>query len=416
MASNPNAPQDPKAEEKKMFKPRPDDWKKSGQGEPEPPSYPFWLYPSDSSVSKQTSKKKVVDTLGKKPSDPRKLYHFLHVENQRIQLQQKTWKLLEEILQQDKKKREAEADVDKAKNQLEAFQRDEEAEKEVKKYVEEQECKPGEEKKREEDKINCEKRWKETLEIVRECEKDRDSKVDKLEKEENKLKKMEEKFMDHMKSDVPNEKNIRNEAKREEREKFFCRFSLPSPERDGKEECMQSWKYAYAYGAVGDLPMHTCFLLGLVDLGMKVIDDLFMYEGFDLISLPYIDDTEAWKVEWPKSCPRMRFHSLFSLSFSLSLSLSFSCSLSLSLSFSFSFSVSFSFSCSLSLSFSFSFSFSCSLSLSLSLSFSFSLSSFSISFPHLSLSLVSLPFLPLPLPLFLPSSFSALNLVASSRL
>ena len=403
MASDPNAQQDPKgAEENKLWKPRPDYWGKSGQGEQEPPSYPFWLHPSDSSVSNKSrdpnpKNPKVVDTLNKKPSDPRKLYHFLHVENQRIQLQQKTWKLLIEILQQDKKKREAEADFDKAKNQLEVIQRDEEAEKEVLEYVKTQECKQGEEEKREADKKNCEKRWKETREIVEECKKDLKSKKRKLEAEEKALKDMEEKFMEHMETDVPNdtirseeekreadkkngekrwketreivgecEKDLESKKRkiREEREKFFCQFS------DGKEECMQSWKYAYAYGAVGDLPMHTCFLLGLVDLGKKVIDKLFMVEGFDLISLPYIDDTEAWKVEWPKSCPRMRFHSLFSFSFSFSSS------------------------------FSFSFSFS-----------------FSISFPHLSLSFVSFLSLPLLLPLFLPSSFSAFkNLVASSRL
>lgn len=53
-------------------------------------------------------------------------------------------------------------------------------------------------------------------------------------------------------------------------------------------------QYAYAYGPVGDLPMHTCFLLGLKDLGLKVIEEF--HDTPEKINLLYIDDTLAWQV------------------------------------------------------------------------------------------------------------------------
>jgi hypothetical protein len=53
-------------------------------------------------------------------------------------------------------------------------------------------------------------------------------------------------------------------------------------------------KYAYAYGPVGDLPVHACFLLGLKDIGMEIIERF--YNDSQAVSLPYIDDTKFWRV------------------------------------------------------------------------------------------------------------------------
>lgn len=54
-------------------------------------------------------------------------------------------------------------------------------------------------------------------------------------------------------------------------------------------------QYAYAYGPVGDLPMHACFLLGLKDVGLRVIKEF--HDTAEKISLEYIDDTLAWQVK-----------------------------------------------------------------------------------------------------------------------
>jgi len=67
-------------------------------------------------------------------------------------------------------------------------------------------------------------------------------------------------------------------------------FRPSLPEDDPKAPL--DFKYAYAYGPVGDLPMHTCFLLGLKDLGMDIIKTF--YNSPSLISLPYTDDTKFW--------------------------------------------------------------------------------------------------------------------------
>jgi hypothetical protein len=58
-------------------------------------------------------------------------------------------------------------------------------------------------------------------------------------------------------------------------------------------------KYAYVYGPVGDLPVHTCFLLGLKNLGTQIIKRF--YNSPTAVSLPYIDDTQFWRVRIPQS-------------------------------------------------------------------------------------------------------------------
>ena len=46
-------------------------------------------------------------------------------------------------------------------------------------------------------------------------------------------------------------------------------------------------------GPVGDLPIHDSFLLDLTDIGLRIIEEFF--DSPQLVSLPYINDLDAWR-------------------------------------------------------------------------------------------------------------------------
>lgn len=268
-----------------------------------------------------SEKADLIDNVNKrkpKGSKQDKLYQFFHEENLRHQLTQKSWKILnsiqklkdgtvsdakKQVEQASKAVKDAEEIVDKT-NELIEFAKDQKSDLEApdeefsnqsygENHLEESEKQldPKEKEKRKETMDKVTNRL-ESLEVRKEQEEVKVKEaVEKLKKAQKKLddanQRMEAKqseFIEHIGEECGEKAQFISNHKQA---KYRVQFDVGGA---------VDWTYAYAYGPVGDLPMHTCFLLGLVDLGKKVIDKYYMYTGQECISLPYIDDTKAWKV------------------------------------------------------------------------------------------------------------------------
>jgi hypothetical protein len=60
-----------------------------------------------------------------------------------------------------------------------------------------------------------------------------------------------------------------------------------------KESVETSRQFPFAFGPVGDSPLHCCFLLGLHDLGFEIIE--LYYKNPELLSIPYENDLDQWR-------------------------------------------------------------------------------------------------------------------------
>jgi len=73
-------------------------------------------------------------------------------------------------------------------------------------------------------------------------------------------------------------------------------LSLCNSRYDGGE------KYAYLPGTCGELPVHSCLLLGITDLARKLVDQMHSPEPGKLdtntkhdVNMPYVNDFDAWR-------------------------------------------------------------------------------------------------------------------------
>ncbi len=60
-----------------------------------------------------------------------------------------------------------------------------------------------------------------------------------------------------------------------------------------KESTIEGHDLPFVPGPVGDSPLHTCFLFGLKQLGMKIVTEY--YNTPELLSVPYFNDLDPWR-------------------------------------------------------------------------------------------------------------------------